>query len=54
MSKEAPNIYLFCDICAKKIGQVCMLSPNWSANEQFRNASRYHLKTEHDIEEPKE
>ncbi len=50
---EAPNTILYCNICGEKIGEVCMMSPNWSASESFISNARYHFEHEHGMK-PKE
>jgi len=47
MNEEGPNTDLFCNKCGKNIGRVCMLSPDWSALESFRNLTRNHFEQEH-------
>ena len=48
----APNTGLVCNICHEGIGSVCMMSPDWSANESFRSQARYHFKTKHRMGTP--
>lgn len=55
MSKETPpNTLLYCNICNKKIGSVCLMSPNWSATESFLNLSRTHFEKEHGMKPNKD
>ncbi len=49
-----PNTDLFCNICKKSIGSVCMMSPNWSANESFINQTRQHFEEEHGMKPNKD
>lgn len=56
-TEESPNVYLSCSICAERIYQVCMLSPNWSVVNMMTCAViplREHLKLKHGIDQPKE
>lgn len=39
----SPNTELICNLCGEKIGSVCMMSPDWSAQFSFINATRYHF-----------
>lgn len=47
MTEPKLNTKLKCEECGEEFGSVCMLSPDWSALEQFRNAARYHFETKH-------
>ena len=47
MKEPKLNTKLKCEECGEEFGSVCMLSPDWSALEQFRNAARYHFETKH-------
>lgn len=54
MTEIAPNTILYCNICNKKIGEVCLMSPDFSASDSFLNQSREHFKKEHGMEPNKD
>ncbi len=52
MNELAPNMDLVCNLYNKKITNICMLSPDWSAKFSFETnlpTFREHLLTEHGV-----
>ena len=53
----APNIHIHCNLCGAKIGEHCLLSPNWSLQFSFESSIpklREHMEKEHGIKPPAE